>query len=153
MKQRKREVPAEQWQRRYEVVFSPLPGFEHLSRSEYAAFVAERLAGIEGRARAERQHDGRGCVGTTNILSRHPHHRPSEPATSPAPSCHAASNTARKAFYRLRERLVAWYRDAARQLASGVTDVLFPPGSFPPRFPHTAAVGAVPVLSDGLSSS
>ena len=52
---------------------------------------------------------------------------------------HAATQTERRAFYKMYSWFVAAYRAAAEKLRAGVHDVVFPRGSFPPALPFVGA--------------
>ena len=97
--------------------------------------MAELLAGVEAKARAEREEKGLEPLGVEAIRRQHPHTRPNRTKKSPAPLFHAAS---KKAYLELREaysRFVAAFRDAAEKLRAGDRLVAFPTGSFPPALP------------------
>jgi hypothetical protein len=83
--------------------------------------MAERLTGIETKARAESR--------------QQPAPRPNRTKKSPAPLFHTAS---KKAYLELREaysRFVAAFRDAAEKIRAGDRLVAFPAGGFPPALP------------------
>jgi len=95
--------------------------------------MAELLAGVEAKARAEREQRGREPLGIEAIRRQHPHTRPNRTKKSPAPLFHAAS---KKAYLELREaysRFVAAFRDAAEKLRAGDRLVVFPTEDEVPR--------------------
>jgi hypothetical protein len=82
---------------------------------------------------------GDGAVlGVQAILSRDPLHCPSTLARSPAPSVHAATKAARKAFYEIYAAFVSTFREVSERLRHGDRNAPFPTGSFPPALPFVA---------------
>lgn len=146
MKRRANPPPGETWQIRYRVYFDRLPGHEHRTEAEYAAFVAELLERVERRARDARRKTGARCVGVERLLAQDPHRRAGSASVAVPPRCHASSQASRRAFRAFLARLTDWYRRSAELVASGFVDVLFPPGSFPPRYPHRARFAAPPTF-------
>ena len=77
-------------------------------------------------------------LGVKAILSRDPLYRPSTLARSPAPHVHAATKTARRAFYEIYAAFISAFREASERLRRGDRDAPFPLGSFPPALPFVA---------------
>jgi REP element-mobilizing transposase RayT len=122
---------------RYHVHLAPLPPWRHLSPARHRAACAGLVAAIETETRAERADSQRICVGCDRILEQHPHDRPVQSDSSPAPLVHASSREFRSAFRRAYAAFVDAFRAAAaalrrRQRAD------FPAGAFPPALPFVA---------------
>ena len=77
-------------------------------------------------------------LGVKAILSRDPLYRPPTLARSPAPRVHAATKTARRAFYEIYAAFISAFREASERLRRGDRDAPFPLGSFPPALPFVA---------------
>ncbi|HEX4954576.1 MAG TPA: transposase [Thermoanaerobaculia bacterium] len=74
------------------------------------------------------------------ILLQHPHSRPkTPPPRRPTPKVHAASATARQAFWQALRAFVRAYREAASRLREGDRLACFPEGCFPPALPFVPA--------------
>jgi hypothetical protein len=116
------------------VILSPLPCWAHLSPELYRARILTLVESIVTEAALERSRTGRPVEGAKSIVSRDPQHRPAKLARSPAPLVHAATQAARKAFYKMYSWFVAAFRSAAEKLKQGLP-ASFPAGSFPPALP------------------
>ena len=119
----------------YSLRLEPLPCWAHLNPAEYRRRMTELVAEIEARAAADRAAAGRPALGVAEICSRNRHDRPAGLERTPAPLFHAASRKVRRELRRAYGEFLGAFRAAAEQLRAGVTDVLFPAGSFPPALP------------------
>ncbi len=125
------------------VAFDPLPCLAHLSPTEYRAFIADQIAGIEEEYRLKFP----SVLGVGAILRTDPHHRPGHTKKSPAPLCHASTRSAFLA-YRDKYRMfveafraaATWLREKAHPALSEVT-AKFPPYAFPPGMPMVIPSG------------
>lgn len=127
---RNQRVQLEDFATPYEIEFSPLPCWAHLSREEYRAAIRSLVDQISEETR--KQH--RRVLGAKKILAMNPHDAPEDFEPSPKPLCHAPDKATRTAF---RERLggfVATFRAASELLLQGLRAV-FPLYSYPPAAP------------------
>ena len=72
--------------------------------------------------------------------AQNPLRRPKKTKKSPAcqlaaPAFHVASKAVRRELWNAYSLFVAAYRDAAEKLRTGIRNVAFPVGSFPPALP------------------
>jgi hypothetical protein len=98
----------------------------HLSSEIYRARIAALVETFESDAARERERTGAAVLGVKAILSHDPLYRPSTLARSPAPRVHAATKTARKAFYEIYAAFVSAFREASERLRRGDRDAPFP---------------------------
>ncbi|HEX7184371.1 MAG TPA: transposase, partial [Thermoanaerobaculia bacterium] len=116
----------------YTLQLAPLPCWEHLEPEQYRQNIAELVAGIEARAAAEREASGKPALGIQAIRALKRHDRPAKLKRSPAPLFHAASRKVRRDLYQAYGEFLGAFRTAAEKLRTGLRDVVFPAGSFPP---------------------
>ena len=115
-----------------QVVVEPPEAFERLPEGiSYHQVVQQR----EEQIRAEFQEEGRAFLGKEQVLRQQPTDSPSteEPRGKLRPQI-ACKNKERRV--EVLRALVAWlqaYKDALREFAQGVRDVVFPPGTFKMR--------------------
>jgi len=114
---------------------SPLPCWKHLPVETQRRLVAAMVADIEQEATARRERTGSQVLGVSAILGQHPFDRPARSKKSPAPLFHAATKRARDELYAAYAWFVDAYRQASEKLRSGIREVAFPDGSFPPAQP------------------
>jgi hypothetical protein len=119
------------------VILTPIPCWAHLSAEEYRRRVASLQEDIEAEAAAVRKETGAQVLGVEAILSRDPLYRPEKLARSPAPLVHAATQTARKAFYEAYSWFLGAFRDAAEKLRRGDRTARFPPAASRQRCPSS----------------
>jgi hypothetical protein len=98
------------------VILTPISCWAQLSAEEYRRRVASLQEDIEAEAAAVRKETGAQILGVEAILSRDPLYRPEKLARSPAPLVHAATQTARKAFYEAYSWFLGAFRDAGQFL-------------------------------------
>lgn len=127
------DVSARDFASKETIDLTPLPCWASLSIAARHLATTEILTDIEAEAKSKRQ--GRPPLGRDAILRQDPHQRPTRCERSPAPSVHAVTVAARRAFSAAYRRFVSAFRRAAARLRAGVRDVEFPAGSFPPRLP------------------
>ncbi len=99
------------------------------------ARVAALVEDIESEAATRRKRTGAKPLGVAAVLSQDPLQKPKRTKKSPAPAFHAASRAVRRSLWDAYSLFVAAYRAAAEKLKAGVSDVVFPSGSFPPPLP------------------
>ncbi len=117
------------------VHLTPLPFLQERSVDEQRAFYVDAVREIELKTAHMHQENGTTPLGARAIRRQKPHNKPKAFKASPAPIIHAANPEDFWAMYNARKAKVADYRDAARRLKRGETDVRFPEGCFPPRLP------------------
>ena len=117
------------------VHLTPLPFLQERSVDEQRAFYVEAVREIERKTAHMHQENGTSPMGARAIRRQKPHNKPKAFKASPAPIIHAANPEDFWAMYNARKAKVADYRDAAKRLKRGETDVRFPEGCFPPRLP------------------
>ena len=149
-----RNATEEDFEEPIEVELSPLPSQAHLSPEAYRNLVAEMVRDIEAATVAMHRQASSVPLGAAAIRRQDPHRRQKEVPKRPRPWCHASNPETRRAIKKAIRDIVAAYRRAAELLKSGVKDVRFPAGTFPPGLPyvpHPVVLGAVPnhPLDDG----
>ncbi len=97
------------------------------------AWIRNELRRREAEAKASRIARGLARPKPERCLQIDPFGRPPRPDRKPAPPCFAATELARKAFLEVRRAFVEAFLAASEAFRSGVLDVMFPAGSFPPR--------------------
>jgi putative transposase len=115
---------------------TPPPGFD--SRADFCEQLAAAVTELEREARRERAATGQGFLGATRVLAQKPFSRPAtgEPRRELKPRVAARDKWKRiEALSRLVEFLVA-YREAWLELRAGVTDCVFPAGTYGLRVTH-----------------
>ena len=117
------------------VHLTPLPFLQERSVDEQRAFYVDAVREIELKTAHMHQENGTTPLGARAIRRQKPHDKPKAFKASPAPIIHAANPEDFWAMYNARKAKVADYRDAAKRLKRGETDVRFPGGCFPPRLP------------------
>ena len=117
------------------VHLTPLPFLQERSVDEQRAFYVDAVREIEEKTAQMHQENGTSPMGARAIQRQKPHDKPKAFKASPAPIFHAANPEDFGAMYNARKSKVANYRDAAKRLKRGETDVCFPEECFPPRLP------------------
>lgn len=121
------------------------PQWSELDEVELAmqrAWLRQELRRQENEEKAERIRKGWRRPKPDACLRVDPFSRPQRPDREPAPPCFAAADETRKAFLELRHAFVEAFVTASEAFRSGVLDVMFPAGAFPPRLvrpPNEAA--------------
>lgn len=138
------EVREADFEDQVELVLSPPPCWADLPEPEQLARLRELVEEVEAAAAAERRAKRLSKpVGRERILCQDPHHRPSEMKTGRRKLVYAASQELRRRYVDAYRIFLAAYRLAAERLRSGVMDVVFPDGCFPPARPFVEAGGGV----------
>jgi putative transposase len=107
-------------------------GFEHLSASEFADLVMQRVCGVEELAAAERRRTGVPVMGRRAVLAQRWAERPGthEPRRELSPRVAARSKWSRiEALLRNRAFRDA-YIEARNRFVDGVRDAVFPAGTY-----------------------
>jgi hypothetical protein len=117
------------------VHLTPLPFLQERSVEEQQAFYVDAVQELEAKTAQMHKDNNSTPMGARTIRRQKPHDKPKAFKASPAPMFHAAKRDDFWAMYNARKAKVAAYRDAARRLKRGDTDVRFPEGCFPPRLP------------------
>lgn len=123
------------------VHLTPLPFLQPRSPEEQRAFYVDAVRQIELKTALMHKTNGTTPIGARAIRRQKPHRKPKSFHPSPAPIVHAANPEDSRAMLAARRAKEALYRDAARRLKLGETDVRFPDGCFPPRLPFVKARG------------
>jgi hypothetical protein len=107
-------------------------GFEHLSSSEFAALVLERVRHTEEAMGAERRRVGATVLGRKAVLAQRWSDRPGtrEPRRTLSPRVAARSKWSRIEALLRNKVFRAAYAAARTSFAAGVRDVLFPAGTY-----------------------
>lgn len=116
----------------------PLPCWAHLAPEIHRERVAELLRSIEKETARRTKEAGRAPKGSSLLLRQDPHLSTHRARKGPAPLVHAASRAIRRELRERYRSFVLAFRQAAKQLRSGVLGAEFPPGSFPPSLPFVA---------------
>jgi REP element-mobilizing transposase RayT len=112
------------------------PQWANLDAAELAvqrAQLRDQLRARENAVKEDRRRRGLPRPKPERCLRVDPFDRPQQPARRRAPNCFAATIDAKRVFAELRKSFVAAYRWASEQFRSGLLDVMFPAGAFPPR--------------------
>jgi REP-associated tyrosine transposase len=112
--------------------FARPPGFEHLTPEEFAGLVTARVRQVEETVAAERRRNGTSVLGRKAVLNQRWSDRPGnrEPRRQLDPRVAARSKWSRiEALLRNRVFRDA-YAAARASFLAGVTDVLFPAGTY-----------------------
>lgn len=106
-------------------------GFEHLSRTEFAELLMQRIKAVEDKARAERIATGRRVLGVKGVLRQPRSAAPEtpEPRRELNPRV-AAKNKWRRIEALARNRIFTEAYSAARKAFVQGLDVLFPDGTY-----------------------
>ena len=112
--------------------FARPEGFGHLSATEYAAMMLERIRAAEELAATERRRTGTTILGRKNVLAQRwsdrPHTREARRNLSPRV---AARSKWSRIEALLRNRAFRDAYSAAREsFAAGIRDVIFPAGTY-----------------------
>ena len=125
------------------VTISPLPCWAHLNRKDIGKRVLAMSLEIEAETASRHASQGTTPLGVQKILQQDRHGVPKDIKRAPAPLFITATRHAMQEFVDAYCDFVASFRRAAEKLRTGHLDVVFPPGSFPPRRPY------VPLLVPG----
>ena len=115
--------------------FDPASVPPRTKRRRTTSVLRRSVREIELKTAQMHQENGTTPMGARAIRRQKPHDKPKAFKASPAPIIHAANREDFWAMYNARKAKVAAYRDAAKRLKRGETDVRFPEGCFPPRLP------------------
>jgi REP element-mobilizing transposase RayT len=118
-----------------QMTLAPLPCWQALDPAIYRARIQALIEEIEAAGRRRVEETGIPPLGCDAICRQDPHHEPDPILKAPAPLVHAAEPEVRRALRRAYFTFLAAYRQASRLFRSGVKDVEFPYGSFPPALP------------------
>lgn len=118
-----------------EVELSPLPCWSHLSVAEWRRNMADLVDEIDRDAADRRRETGRRSLGVAAVLAVDPMRRPNEVEKSPKPRFHGSDPKVVKAMVAIWREVLAAFRDASEKLRSGLREVRFPEGTFPPALP------------------
>ena len=118
------------------VHLSQLPCRKDLTPELYRQWVREIIHEIETTYETEREQEGREVLGEDGVKDADPFDAPKSMKKRPVPRVHATTKAARKAFYEAYSWFLTAYREAAKKLRAGQTDVAFPEGCFPPAMPY-----------------
>ena len=117
----------------YRIRLNKLPCWGEMSDSEYRQATLELCQGITEDAERERANTGASVMGEKRILRLHPHHRPTDLESSPAPPVHCSDTERRHWFIAAYRDFVEMYQAAHEQLRRlVVTRDEFPYGGIPP---------------------
>ena len=129
------DVSEQDFTESHKLHLEPVPSRAHLSSRQYRDLMIEMVREVEQETRARHKLDRTVPIGAQAVLARDPHHRPSDPPSSPRPWFHALDPEVRQALRAALVWIMAAYRQAASRLKKGEYDVLFPEGTFPPARP------------------
>ena len=107
-------------------------GFEHLSPSEFATLVAERVRHVEEVVMVDRRRTGARILGRRGVLSQKVTERPQnrEPRRELNPRVAARSKWSRIEALLRNKAFRDAYAAARASFISGIRNVLFPPGTY-----------------------
>ena len=117
------------------VVISPIPCWQHLPEAQWRNAVAGLVEDIDRKAALEREHLGKTSLGVAKILTEDPERRPDHVEKSPKPRFHARDPAVLRAMVEIWSEVIRCFREASEKLRSGMRNVTFPEGTFPPALP------------------
>ncbi len=129
------QVVADEFSTEERVVISPLPCWRHLSESQWRGAVADLVEDINREAALVREDLGASSVGIERILGASPISRPRCVEKSPKPRFHARNPATYRRMLEVWREVTCSFREASEKLRSGVRQVVFPEGTFPPGLP------------------
>lgn len=118
------------------VRLSPLPCWAQLQPARHRRRIRALITEIERETRRGLRALGTRPLGVRKIRRQDPRARAPELESSPKPKVHALTRDALEAFRSAWEVILAAYRRAAQRLRHGHSEVVFPPGCFPPGLPY-----------------
>lgn len=115
-----------------ELRFVPPPGFAHLEHEAWAKLLRDRVKAVEMQAADERRKKGSRVAGRKAVLRRSPYSCPKTlpPRRNLNPRVAGRDRRKRLAALDRMKRFQHRYRKALERLADGVTDVVFPAGTW-----------------------
>lgn len=126
-----------------ELRYERIPGFEHLSRGEYAKRMFELVEERRREIVAERRAEGLGFAGRAFLLSIIPGSKPYSTKTSMRTDFRPRFLSGSK---RVNDECTVWYfemhfafKSASKRYRAGELDVEFPPGMYRPYLPSALA--------------
>jgi hypothetical protein len=122
-----------------ELTLAPLPCWKSVESEVYCARIQEIIEEIEIDGRQREEETGMPPLGCDAICRQDPHHEPNRMKRAPAPLVHAVAPEVRRALRRAYFSFLAAYRHASQLFRSGVREVEFPEGAFPPALPVRVA--------------
>ena len=90
---------------------------------------------IDRVAALERKVQGKNSLGVEKILSQDPENRPDHVEKSVKRRFHARDPEVLRAMIETWSEVIRCFREASEKLRSGVRNVVFPEGTFPPALP------------------
>lgn len=130
------DVDISNYQTTYRLRYSRLPGYEHLSQSEYRALMLKkleerRLAAVEERRRAGKEFPHPSTLRRVAPGS-HPHSTKTSTRNTPRPLVLCGCPKTRHEWLSSHFSLVARYKDASARYLRGDLSAPFPPGTYRP---------------------
>jgi REP element-mobilizing transposase RayT len=126
-----------------ELKYERIPGFEHLSRDEYARMIFDLVEERRKEIVAERRAQGLGFAGRAYLLSIVPGSKPVSTKTSTRKDFRPRFLSGSK---KVNDECTVWYFDmyftfknASKRYRAGELDVEFPPGMYRPYLPSALA--------------
>ena len=120
----------------YELVFTPLPGYEHLSHKEYREVMLKKAEKRRCQLIEERLAKGQGFAGLEALQKTEPGSPPKATKKSTRhtkrPLVLSLSREAKDIFVNRYFRLLEAYREASKRYRAGDLTVEFPPGTYRP---------------------
>ncbi len=129
------EVDVEELASEERVVISPLPCWEHLPEMQWRRAVADLVEEIDREAAVKRAELGKTSLGAAKILTEDPERRPERVEKSQKPRFHARDPEVFRAMIEIWKEVLRSFREASENLRSGIRNVAFPEGTFPPALP------------------
>ena len=129
------EIDAEEFTSEERVVISPLPCWQHLPEAQWRRAVADLVEEIDRVAALERKVQGKNSLGVEKILNEDPENRPDHVEKSVKRRFHARDPEVLRAMIETWSEVIRCFREASEKLRSGVRNVVFPEGTFPPSLP------------------
>ena len=117
------------------VVISPLPCWQHMPEEQWRSAVADLVEEIDLEAAAVRRDQKKPSLGVKEILNVDPKSRADHVEKSPKPRFHARNPAVYRAMLEIWREVIRSFREASDQLRSGIRNVAFPEGTFPPGLP------------------
>ena len=122
--------------------YDRLPGYEHLSQSEYSALMREKLERRRQKLILERRKEGVGFLGVAALRRVRPGSKPKKTKSGVRrPLCITNCPIARETYLDFYFETLRRFREASKRYRAGDLTAEFPPGTFrPPRPPDVCLV-------------
>ena len=134
-----KDVNIKDYAEQFELTFSRIPGYEHLSHNEYLRMMEEKAEQRRTKIIEERLAEGKGFAGPEVLQAMEPCALPRNTKKSDRhtkrPLILTLNPEARKSHLDIYFRRLEAYKEASKKFRNGDLNAVFPPGTYrPPLF-------------------